>query len=119
MAAFTVQVAGNCTRPASRGTCRATAVKPRATGMSPERPARLWRAVRGAGVLPLLDGEGFVFAEKGGVFGEEGTDEVGKELVHLLGAAAGVEGGIQQGLKFGFRGLKEGIGGNAGKKIVG
>ena len=52
-------------------------------------------AVWGAGVLPLLDGEGFVFAEKGGVFGEEGTDEVGKELVHLLGAAARVESRIK------------------------
>ena len=52
--AFAIQPAGSRTRPASRGTCCATAVKPRPTGMSPECPARLWRAVRGQGVLPLV-----------------------------------------------------------------
>ena len=49
----------------------------------------------GAGGHPLLYGEGFVLAEKGGVFGEKGTDEGGKELVHLLGTAARVEGRIK------------------------
>ena len=34
MAVFTIQFAGSRTRPASRGTCRATAVKPRPTHMS-------------------------------------------------------------------------------------
>ena len=53
------------------------------------------RAVRGAGGHPLLDGEGFVFAEESGVFGEKGTDEGGKELVHLLGTAARVESRIK------------------------
>ena len=48
-AAFPIQLTGNSTRPVSRGTCRATAVKPRPTGMSPEHPARLRRAVRGKG----------------------------------------------------------------------
>ena len=49
----------------------------------------------GAGGHPLLYGEGFVLAEEGGVFGEKGTDEVGKELVHLLGTAARVESRIK------------------------
>ena len=53
MAVYAMQPAGNHTSPASRGTCRATAVKPRPTCMSPERPARLRRAVRGQGALPL------------------------------------------------------------------
>ena len=66
-----------------------------ANGHVPRAAPRPMGAVWGAGVLPLLDGEGFVFAEKGGVFGEEGTDEVGKELVHLLGTAARVESRIK------------------------
>ena len=49
MAVYTIQPAGSRTRPASRGTCCATAVKPRPPGLSPECPARLWRAVRGQG----------------------------------------------------------------------
>ena len=40
----------NHIRPASRGTRCATAVKPRPTRMSPYAPARLCRAVRGAGL---------------------------------------------------------------------
>ena len=54
MAVFTVQAAGSRTRPVSRGTCRATAVKPRPSCMFLYAPARPRRAVRGAGVLPLL-----------------------------------------------------------------
>ena len=54
MAVFTVQAAGTRTRPASRGTCRATAVKPRPSCKFLYAPARPRRAVRGAGVLPLL-----------------------------------------------------------------
>ena len=53
MAVFPVQLAVYHARPASRGTRRATAVKPRPTVMSPYAPARLRRAVRGAGALPL------------------------------------------------------------------
>ncbi len=49
----TGQLAGNRTRPASRGTRRATAVKPRPSCMSLYAPARLRRAVRGAGGHPL------------------------------------------------------------------
>ena len=49
MAVFPVQLAVYHTRPASRGTRRATAVKPRPTVMSPYAPARLRRAVRGKG----------------------------------------------------------------------
>ena len=41
---------GSCTRPASRGTFRATAVKPRSSGMSPYTPARHRRAEAGAGL---------------------------------------------------------------------
>ena len=47
MAVFAMQLAGICTRPASRGTCRATVVKPQPTCMSLYAPARPWRAVRG------------------------------------------------------------------------
>ena len=54
MAVYAMQLAGSRTRPASREACRRAAVKPRPAFMSPEHPARLWRAVRGAGVLPLL-----------------------------------------------------------------
>ena len=49
---------GNHTRPASREACRRAAVKPRPTFMSPYAPARLWRAVRGAGAPPLLSPAG-------------------------------------------------------------
>ena len=52
------QQTGNHTRPASREACRRAAVKPRPTFMSPYAPARLWRAVRGAGALPLLSPAG-------------------------------------------------------------
>ncbi len=48
------QPAGSRTRPASREACRRAAVKPRPAFMSPEHPARLRRAVRGAGGHPLL-----------------------------------------------------------------
>ena len=51
-AVCTGQLAGNRTRPASRGTRRATAVKPRPSRMSPYTPARPWRAVRGQGYYP-------------------------------------------------------------------
>ena len=46
MAVCTVQLTGNHTRPASRGTFRATAVKSRPSRMSPYAPARLRRAGR-------------------------------------------------------------------------
>ncbi len=67
-------------RPASReARCRA-AVASRPCRMSPERPARLRRAVRGAGVLPLLLVGGFpVFAL--GDFGNEGNAE-GDDVFH-------------------------------------
>ena len=58
MAVYIRQTAGSHTRPASRGTCRATAVKPRPSFMSPEHPACLRHAVRGAGVLPLPGSRG-------------------------------------------------------------
>ncbi len=45
MAVYAMQPAGNHTSPASRGTCRATAVKPRPTGMSHEQPRALWRGI--------------------------------------------------------------------------
>ena len=43
----------NHIRPASRGTCRATVVKPRPSCMPLYAPARHGRAVRGQGALPL------------------------------------------------------------------
>ena len=86
---------GNHTRPASREARRRAAVKPRPNRISLYAPARPWRAVRGCRGHPLLYGEGFVLAEEGGVFGEKGTDEGGKELVHLLGTAARVESRIK------------------------
>ena len=76
MAVYTRQPAGSRTKPASRGTCRATAVKFRPSRMSHERPARLWRAVRGQGVLPL---EGFGEAVEAGNDAETGA------AVDLLG----------------------------------
>ena len=47
MAVWARQQTGSRARPASRGTCRATAVKPQPTCMSLYAPARPWRAVRG------------------------------------------------------------------------
>ena len=62
----------------------------------PSTPLRAHGAQSGgAGGHPLLYGEGFVLAEEDGVFGEKGTDEGGKELVHLLGTAARVESRIK------------------------
>ena len=52
MAAFSCQQTEKYTKPASRGTRRATAVKPGHPACLPT-PLRAWRAVRGAGVLPL------------------------------------------------------------------
>ena len=48
MAVFTIQVTWNYTRPASRGTCRATAVKPRPSHTAP-MPLRA-SAEKGAGL---------------------------------------------------------------------
>ena len=45
MAVYAMQPAGSRTRPAIHGTCRATAVKPRPTGMSHEQPRALWRGI--------------------------------------------------------------------------
>ena len=53
MAVCTRQQAGNRTKPASRGTRCATAVKPRPSCMPLYAPARHGRAVRGQGALPL------------------------------------------------------------------
>ena len=50
MAVYTRQPAGSRTRPASRGTRRATAVTPQPALMSHDCPARLWRAEMGAGL---------------------------------------------------------------------
>ena len=52
MAVFTMQVTGIHTRPASRGTRRATAVTPQPSRMSLYAPVRK-SAARGAGALPL------------------------------------------------------------------
>ena len=79
MAVYAMQLAGSRTRPASRGTCCATAVKPRPSRMSPECPARHRRAVRGAGVLPLP----CLFADA-----EAGEDVVEKLLVYAVAGDA-------------------------------
>ena len=50
MAVCTRQQTGNYTTPASRGTCRATAIKPRPARISHEHPARHSRAEMGAGL---------------------------------------------------------------------
>ena len=49
MAVYAMQPAGNHTSPASRGTCRATAVNPRPSRMSHEQPRaqRAWCGVKG------------------------------------------------------------------------
>ena len=56
MAAFTIQLAGGSTRPASRGTRRATAVIPRPSRMSHEQPRALWRGVGCRGTTPARKG---------------------------------------------------------------
>ena len=58
-AVCTGQLAGNRTRPASRGTRRAMAVKPRPSCMSLYAPARLRRAVR-MGLSPYPCKKGFM-----------------------------------------------------------
>ena len=73
-AVCTGQLAGNRTRPASCGTRRATAVKPRPSCMALYAPARLRRAVRGAGVLPL---------QKGVHGGKAVEDQVGLDVAFL------------------------------------
>ena len=50
MAAFSIQLAGKHTSPASREACCRAAVKPRPTGMSLYAPARQGRAEMGAGL---------------------------------------------------------------------
>ncbi len=51
-AAFSIRLAGNYTRPASREACRRAAVKPRPSRMSLYTPARIARSPKGA--QPLL-----------------------------------------------------------------
>ncbi len=53
-AIFSIQLAGSYTRPASRGTRRATAVKPRPSRMSLYVPQRPMGAMWGQGALPLV-----------------------------------------------------------------
>ena len=53
MAVLTCQPAGKPAKPASREARRRAAVALRPTCMSPEHPARPWRAVRGTGGHPL------------------------------------------------------------------
>ena len=77
MAVFAVQLAGICTRPASREALRRAAVKPRPTGISPYAPARIARrdgcralallvvAVRTAEEVSGGDGKGEAELEKG------------------------------------------------------
>ena len=60
MAVCTNQLTGNHTRPASRGTLCATAVKPRPSSMSPYTPARKARS-SGCRALALPGGEADFF----------------------------------------------------------
>ena len=53
-AIFSIQLVGSYTRPASRGTRRATAVKPRPSRMSLYVPQRPMGAMWGQGALPLV-----------------------------------------------------------------
>ena len=57
MAVYARQHTGNRTRPASRGTCRATAVTPKPTLMSHERPARIARSPGCRGSSPAASRE--------------------------------------------------------------
>ncbi len=57
MAVFSIQLAGNYTRPASRGTRRATAVKPRPSRMSFECSRALWARSGVQGVTPCAQSE--------------------------------------------------------------
>ena len=52
MAVFAVQLAGICTRPASREALRRAAVKPRPSCMSPEYPRALWARCGVQGITP-------------------------------------------------------------------
>ena len=54
-ASFPIQLARSRIEPASREARRRAAAISQSSCMSPEHPARLRRAVRGAGVLPLLE----------------------------------------------------------------
>ena len=93
MAAFPVQLAVYHARPASRGTRRATAVKPRPRAFlrAAPRPAG---AVRGAGGHPLLVGGFPVFAL--GDLGDEGNAE-GDDVLHDLLQEGGGPGGFLDG----------------------
>ena len=55
MAVFAVQLAGICTRPASREALRRAAVKPRPSCMSYEQPRALWARCGVKGYYPLLE----------------------------------------------------------------
>ena len=57
MAVFAVQLAGICTRPASREALRRAAVKPRPTGISPYAPARIARSPGSRGTAPCASRE--------------------------------------------------------------
>ena len=56
MAVFPIQLSGIHNKPASRGTCRATAVKPRPTRMSPLRPCAAMPRSPGCRALALPEG---------------------------------------------------------------
>ena len=56
MAAFSIQLTGSSTKPASRGTCRATAVKPRPTCFPSSTPAPDGRGVGCRGSPPAQVG---------------------------------------------------------------
>ena len=56
-AIFSIQLVGSYTRPASRGTCRATAVKPRPSCMSLYVPAPYGRDVGSRGTAPCASHE--------------------------------------------------------------
>ena len=82
MAACTGQLAENRTRPASRGTCRATAVKPRPIRMSPYAPARMARR-NGCRALALLLEDPFALE----VVAEEEKKEIDGNLGDVVAPA--------------------------------
>ena len=67
-AVFSIQLAGNRTEPASHEACCRAAVTPQPSRMSPYAHARLWRAVWGQGVLPLVRAGGPVARRRSFLF---------------------------------------------------
>ena len=88
MAVFAVQLAGICTRPASREALRRAAVKPRPTGISPYAPARTARSPGSRGTAPCASREA---RRRAAVISQSSC--MSYEQPRALWARCGVQGG--------------------------